>query len=228
MEMSLFSVLFFGFLLGVQHAVEPDHVIAVSTIASRSKKLWHSSLAGVFWGIGHTATLFVVGTLLLVLEQEIPRLWSLSMELAVGFMLIVMGISNILFHMKPKHQDSTSHTQRPARSLGKWSLNSSYLKSALVGIIHGLAGSAAMALLAMSTMKNAWSGIYYILVFGAGTVTGMLLFTTLIGIPFAYTAKQASLHRGLTRLSGWVSSLYGLYYIYLTGKQEELFFSWLP
>src|SRR6476646_10202738 len=76
MEITFFSVLALGFVLGIKHAVEPDHVIAVSTIASRSRKIWHASLAGVFWGIGHTATLFIVGITFILMKGEIPEKWA--------------------------------------------------------------------------------------------------------------------------------------------------------
>ena len=91
MEVTLFSVLALGFILGIKHAIEPDHVIAVSTIASKSKKLWHASLAGVYWGIGHTATLFIIGIILIFMKNDIPEKWSMSLEFLVGIMLVYLG-----------------------------------------------------------------------------------------------------------------------------------------
>lgn len=167
MEISLLSTLAFGFILGIKHAIEPDHVIAVSTIASGSKKLWRSSLAGVFWGIGHTATLFIVGLVLIL------------------------------------------------------------MKSMLVGLVHGLAGSAAMTLLTMSTVKSVWEGAVYILVFGVGTVVGMLLFTTVIGIPFVISAKKIKINKALTQITGVISTAFGFYYMYNLGITEELFKLWI-
>ena len=96
MEFTLLSVLALGFILGIKHAVEPDHVIAVSTIASRSKKIWHASLAGVFWGIGHTATLFIVGITFILMKGEIPETWAMSLEFLVGIMLVYLGVTTIL------------------------------------------------------------------------------------------------------------------------------------
>ena len=102
MEITLLSVLAIGFLLGIKHAIEPDHVIAVSTIASKSKKLWDASLAGVFWGIGHTATLFIVGIILILMKGDISDKWSMSLEFLVGIMLVYLGITSLLSSRKNK------------------------------------------------------------------------------------------------------------------------------
>ena len=96
MEISFLSILALGFVLGIKHAIEPDHVIAVTTIASQSKKLLRSSLAGVFWGIGHTATLFIVGVILIFMKGEIPEEWAMSLEFLVGIMLVYLGVTTIL------------------------------------------------------------------------------------------------------------------------------------
>lgn len=100
MEMSLLLVLAIGFVLGIKHALEPDHIIAVSTIASQSKKIWKSSLAGVFWGIGHTLTLLVFGVILILLKNEIPEAWAMSLEFLVGIMLVYLGITTIFLGSK--------------------------------------------------------------------------------------------------------------------------------
>jgi ABC-type nickel/cobalt efflux system permease component RcnA len=112
MEISLLSVLAVGFILGIKHAIEPDHVIAVSTITSHSKKLWRASLAGVFWGIGHTATLFIVGLILILMKGEIPEIWDMSLEFAVGIMLIYLGITSLFSSRKKKihvHEHEHEH-----------------------------------------------------------------------------------------------------------------------
>ena len=100
MEISLISILILGFVLGVKHAIEPDHIIAVSTIASHSKKLWRSSLAGVFWGVGHTLTLFIVSMLIIAFKIEIPEKWALSFEFLVGIMLVYLGLTSFLSFKK--------------------------------------------------------------------------------------------------------------------------------
>ncbi|MFK9116101.1 urease accessory protein UreH [Peribacillus castrilensis] len=212
MEMSLLLVLAIGFVLGIKHALEPDHIIAVSTIASQSKKIWKSSLAGVFWGIGHTLTLFVFGVILILLKNEIPEAWAMSLEFLVGIMLVYLGITTIFSWKQTKRHD---HTGR-----------ATYLKSMLVGIVHGLAGSAAMVLLTLSTIDAAWQGAIYIIIFGVGTCIGMLLFTTILSIPFVTSSSSKKVNHLLIRLTGVISTLFGIYYMYNLGINEELFSVW--
>ena len=203
MEMSLLLVLAIGFVLGIKHALEPDHIIAVSTIASQSKKIWKSSLAGLFWGIGHTLTLLVFGVILILLKNEIPEAWTMSLEFLVGIMLVYLGITTIFSWKQTKRHD---HTGR-----------ATYLKSMLVGIVHGLAGSAAMVLLTLSTIDAAWQGAIYIIIFGVGTCIGMLLFTTILSIPFVTSSSSKKVNLLLIRLTGVISTLFGIYYMYNLG-----------
>ncbi|MBS4202027.1 sulfite exporter TauE/SafE family protein [Bacillus sp. FJAT-49732] len=223
MEVTLLSVLTLGFILGIKHAIEPDHVIAVSTIASRSKKLWHASLAGVFWGIGHTATLFIIGIILILMKNEISDKWSLTLEFFVGIMLVYLGTVSILSVRKEKEDTHTHHTHLPKDVKKK----QGYYKSLIVGLIHGLAGSAAMVLLTMSTVHTVWHGVLFILIFGLGTIAGMLFFTTLIGIPFILSINRFSMSRSLIFLTGGISALFGLYYMYDLGFNEGLFALWI-
>lgn len=212
MEMSLLLVLAIGFVLGIKHALEPDHIIAVSTIASQSKKIWKSSLAGVFWGIGHTLTLLVFGVILILLKNEISEAWAMSLEFLVGIMLVYLGITTIFSWKQTKRHD---HTGR-----------ATYLKSMLVGIVHGIAGSAAMVLLTLTTIDAAWQGAIYIIIFGVGTCLGMLLFTTILSIPFVTSSSSKKVNRLLIRLTGVISTLFGIYYMYNLGINEELFSVW--
>ncbi|MCF7621263.1 MULTISPECIES: urease accessory protein UreH [Bacillaceae] len=212
MEMSLLLVLAIGFVLGIKHALEPDHIIAVSTIASQSKKIWKSSLAGLFWGIGHTLTLLVFGVILILFKNEIPEAWTMSLEFLVGIMLVYLGITTIFSWKQTKRHD---HTGR-----------ATYLKSMLVGIVHGLAGSAAMVLLTLSTIDAAWQGAIYIIIFGVGTCIGMLLFTTILSIPFVTSSSSKKVNLLLIRLTGVISTLFGIYYMYNLGINEELFSVW--
>lgn len=237
MEIGLLSILGLGFILGIKHAIEPDHVIAVSTIASQSKKLLRSSLAGVFWGIGHTATLFIIGIVLILMKGEIPEKWAMSLEFLVGIMLVYLGITTILsfknIHLH-KHEQN-GELQKHVHSheyIGKHEHQHqlkkvSYLKSMLIGLIHGLAGSGAMIVLTMSTVNSAWEAAVYILIFGAGTVIGMLIFTTIIGIPFVFSSKKFSLNKSLTQVTGLISTVFGIYYMYNLGVTEGLFKLWI-
>jgi sulfite exporter TauE/SafE len=216
MEISFLTVLALGFVLGIKHAIEPDHVIAVSTIASQSKKLMRSSLAGVFWGIGHTITLFLVGIFLIVLKGEIPEKWAMSLEFLVGIMLVYLGITTII-SFKKLQDSSHTHTHK----------NVSYGKSMFIGFVHGLAGSGAMVILTMSTVNTAIEGAIYILIFGVGTILGMLFFTTIIGIPFVFSSKKLSLNKGMAQATGVISTVFGVYYMYNLGVTEGLFRLWL-
>lgn len=237
MEIGFLSVLLLGFLLGIKHAIEPDHVIAVSTIASRSKNLLRSGLAGVFWGIGHTATLLVAGIALYFVHDRVDEgsELAMSLEFLVGIMLFYLGIAGIRtfrgkIHSHPHRHSGEEHAHFHYRSDAEHRHGHggrTYWKSVAIGLVHGLAGSAAMALLTMETVDSLWGSIVYIIVFGAGTVLGMLLFTTVIGIPFVLSSRRETVNRGLTALTGTISMLYGLYYMYNLGVTEGLFRMWL-
>ncbi|PIC64081.1 urease accessory protein UreH [Sporosarcina sp. P13] len=227
MEVGFLSILSLGFVLGIKHAIEPDHVIAVSTIASQSKKLSRSSLAGVFWGIGHTATLFIVGIILIFLKGDIPEKWAMSLEFLVGIMLVYLGITTILSLKKIHTHGHAGEEHKGQHGHNHQHKNVSYVKSMLIGLVHGLAGSGAMVLLTMSTVKSAWEGAIYILIFGAGTVIGMLFFTTIIGIPFVFSAKKLNLNKTLTQIIGVISVSFGVYYMYSLGVAEGLFKLWI-
>ncbi|MCP8970522.1 urease accessory protein UreH [Ectobacillus ponti] len=211
------SILALGFLLGMKHSIEPDHVVAVATAVSGSRKLSRSTLTGVFWGIGHTATLLLVGMLLVLTKGQLSEKWAMSLEFLVGIMLVCLGARGLLSLQKDySHQAASDAAKR------------SFLKVTMIGFVHGLAGSAAMTVLTMSMVNTVWEGAVYILVFGIGTILGMLGFTTVIGIPFVYSGKKNMLaNRFLLRCTGAVSLVFGMYYMYNLGVSEHLFRMWL-
>ena len=225
MDITLFSVLAIGFLLGIKHAIEPDHVIAVSTIASKSRKLWDASLAGVFWGIGHTATLLTIGIILILMKDDISHKWSMSLEFLVGIMLVYLGITSFLSSRKNKQHAHLQEEHSENDQLNMREL--SYFKSLFIGFVHGLAGSAAMVLLTMSAVDSVWQGSLYILIFGVGTTIGMLVFTTILGIPFVLSKKRFTLSRSLIMFTATISVLFGIYYMYNLGFTEGLFKLWM-
>ena len=237
MEFTLLSVLALGFILGIKHAVEPDHVIAVSTIASKSKKIWDASLAGVFWGIGHTVTLFIVGIMFILMKGEIPEIWAMSLEFLVGIMLVYLGVTTILSlrnvhvheheHEGDEHKHIHSHQHEGNHNHIHEHKKVSLVKSMVIGFVHGLAGSGAMILLTMSTVKSVWEAVMYILIFGVGTVIGMLFFTTIIGIPFVFSTKRLTVNKALTVTMGAISTVFGIYYMYNLGINEGLFYLWI-
>ncbi|WP_337102170.1 urease accessory protein UreH [Paenibacillus sp. YIM B09110] len=214
MVMSLFSALMVGFILGIKHSIEPDHIIAVSTMVGKSKKLWRSTLTGVFWGVGHTATLFVVGMVLVLLKGDLPEKWAMSLEFLVGIMLVYLGVKSLI-------------VKKGLVSKSPNEVKGSLWKVTIIGFIHGLAGSAAMVILTLSTVSSVWECALYILIFGIGTITGMLVFTTILGIPFVYGNSNKTWNISLARIAGTVSFLFGLYYMYNLGVTEGLFETWL-
>ncbi|MCH6264995.1 sulfite exporter TauE/SafE family protein [Neobacillus citreus] len=239
MDATLLSVLALGLILGIKHAIEPDHVIAVSTIASQSKKLWQASLAGVFWGIGHTVTLFIVGIIVILMKGEIPEKWAMSLEFLVGIMLVFLGIKTIIsfknIHIHShKHDDDVEEHKHVHSHINSGKHNHqhkhkkvTYLGSTVIGLVHGLAGSGAMILLTMSTVKSVGEAAVYILIFGLGTVIGMLFFTTIIGIPFVLSKKRKSISGSLGLFTGVISTVFGVYYMYNIGVNEGLFHLWI-
>ncbi|GLB61494.1 urease accessory protein UreH [Cytobacillus sp. NCCP-133] len=203
LESGLLSILLLGFTLGIKHSTEPDHVIAVSTIASQTKRLLSSSLAGVFWGLGHTIMLLVIGVTVIALNQHIPEQMALSLELLVGTMLIYLGFAG--FKNNQKYNSSKKqHFHK---------------KSLIIGGIHGMAGSAALVLLTTAKAQTGMQAFLFILIFGAGTIIGMLLFTTILGLPFLISASgHKKIHLNLVRVSSAASILYGLIYLFEVGR----------
>ncbi|MYL21534.1 urease accessory protein UreH [Halobacillus litoralis] len=196
-DMSLLAVLGLGLALGIKHALEPDHVIAVSTSAAKSRKVLQSAMTGIYWGIGHTLTMFVFGMAVILMQEQIPETWAQSLEALVGVMLILVGATTFLSYKK-------SSSKQEGRS---------YKTSVFMGIVHGLAGSAALVLLTLSSVESAAEGAAFIFIFGAGTIVGMLLFTTVIGLPFVLTTKKWTINKGLTQAAGIISAVYGVYYL---------------
>jgi sulfite exporter TauE/SafE len=143
------------------------------------------------------------------MKTQIPEKWALSLEFSVGIMLVYLGITSI-FSVEKKGK-SLQKVDTPTRS---------HVKVVCIGLVHGLAGSAAMVLLTMSMVRTVWEGVLFILIFGAGTILGMLLFTTILSFPFILISKNTSIHNVLIHSTGAVSMIFGLYYLYTIGFQE--------
>jgi ABC-type nickel/cobalt efflux system permease component RcnA len=263
---SLLSIIALGFFLGMRHATDADHVIAVTTIVARQRSIRQAALIGILWGAGHTITILLVGSAIILFGLVIPPRIGLTMELSVGLMLILLGILNlsgilrwISESVRPLGSEQHSHIQ----SHGEYLHNHSHAHSPkkhsdaegaapmswldrrfsrlglyqavrplAVGIVHGLAGSAAIALLVLTTIRvPAWA-VFYLLVFGIGTVAGMMLITAAIAVPFSYSENRfARLNRGLGLVSGLVSLGFGLFVVYQMGFVNGLFThspNWVP
>ena len=225
---SILSLLGLGLLLGLEHALDADHVVAVSTLVSQTKSIKKSSLFGIFWGLGHTTTLFVVGLLILVFKLAIPPRLALSFEFLVGIMLVALGLdvlrkvwrdrSHIHTH---QHEDGVTHTH--LHSHADDGGHHHQHRSFLVGLVHGLAGSSALMLLVLTTVDSVWLGVIFILVFGAGTIVGMLITSTLIALPFKWMSNFAGIDRILRLAAGVISVGLGIVIMIRIGFINGLF-----
>lgn len=213
------ATLGFGFILGVQHAFEPDHVIAVATLITEHKKPTKAALAGAFWGVGHTTTLFTIGLIVLILKISIPERLNLFAELLVGIMLVFLGIRAIsqgrfLIHKHPHSHEDLKHTHIHAHRESQKD-PSHKTKSFLVGVFHGLAGSGALMVLVLSTISTILEGMYYVLLFGMGSILGMTIMSFLLSLPLSYsTQKFINVEKDLRNLAGGASVIFGIYIIY--------------
>jgi hypothetical protein len=257
-----------GLLMGMRHATDPDHVIAVTTIVSRERRLTAASRVGIVWGLGHTLTVLAVGAAIIIFKIAIPIRLGLAMEFAVAIVLILLGLgafANLVQlvarritgtpfavdrplvhshthshgfgpHRHPHaHPDSGEqhdadpvalhyeHT-RSAAALRSLAIRRPLLRSFGVGLVHGLAGSAAIALLVLSAIPQPLWATIYLAIFCLGTIVGMGLITTALATPFAFAALRMSwMHQSLVTGSGLLSFGFGLFLAYQLGIVDHLF-----
>ncbi|MEO8452890.1 MAG: high-affinity nickel-transport family protein [Gemmatimonadota bacterium] len=246
MDTSLLAIAALGFFLGMRHATDPDHVIAISTIVARHQTARGAALIGGVWGLGHTLTILVVGGGIVAFRWVISPRVGLSMELTVGLMLIVLGVMNLTgfgqqvrssreaeasltdpshSHADHTHDHGTGHgsvswLDRHLGTVGLYQL----VRPLIIGIVHGLAGSAAIALLVLANIKDPRWSLIYLVIFGIGTIVGMMLITTVISFAFVSTKRPfARMHRGLRLASGAISLGFGLLIAYRIGIVNGLF-----
>jgi high-affinity nickel-transport protein len=256
---ALLSVVLLGFFLGMRHATDPDHVIAVTTIVSRQRTLGGTVLVGALWGLGHTVTIVLIGGAIVLFGLVIPPRVGLTMEFSVALMLILLGALNLTgimrqidaalgsargrhrhthphshddyVHSHPHGHGPGDHGHREDETPQGW-LDRRFgglglyhaLRPLVVGLVHGLAGSAAVALLVLTTIRNPGWAVAYLLVFGVGTIAGMMLITSALAVPVAYTAHRFErVNRGLATASGVLSLAFGLFLAYQIGVADGLF-----
>lgn len=212
----MLALLWLGLLLGIRHAADPDHVVAIGTIAARTDRLLPAVRLGIVWGLGHTLTLFIVASGIIMFEWVVPPRLGLSMEFCVAVALVVLGIVNL------RH----THRREGAR------VTRGPMQAFVVGLVHGLAGSAAVALLVLTTVPDPrWASVY-LLTFGVGTLVGMTLITTGIAFPIAGAASRWRHGGGSLRVvSGAFSIAMGAWLAYQLGWHDGLFLSaatWTP
>jgi high-affinity nickel permease len=268
---ALLSILAVGFFLGMRHATDPDHVIAVTTIVTNQRDKTRAALIGAFWGVGHTVTIFVVGAAIILFDLVIPVRVGLSMELSVAVMLIILGVLNVagflrsasdatplaadgandgekVVHSHPHSHGSIIHTHSHIhngeavaaervslgwldRVFGRVGVYQ-YLRPFIIGVVHGLAGSAAVALLVLTTIRNVRWAVAYLLIFGVGTIAGMMLITMSIASAFTLVGKgRQKFSRRLALASGLLSLGFGVFVAYEICFVNGLFGAhaqWIP
>ena len=223
-ELSTFSILVIGFVLGLRHAIEADHLAAVSTIVSEKKSIFTASIVGGMWGVGHTISLFAVGLVVIFLKLQISESVEAKLEGAVGIMLVLLGLNALrkLFqsdkiHVHAHEHDGRQHLhihthvdEKAERSHHRFSP-----RSVAIGMVHGLAGSAALMLLIVPTIPSPWVAMVYILIFGVGSIGGMMVMSLLIGLPFHFTANRFDvLNKGIRLCAGVFSLGLGGFIVY--------------
>jgi hypothetical protein len=272
--LNVVSFLFLGFFLGMRHATDADHVVAIATIVSRERSMAGSALIGAAWGVGHTVTVMAVGAAIIVFGVVIPPQLGQSMEFAVGIMLVLLGFLTLTgmgravgmahahagvpgghaldlhdhlhahgdyVHRHPHgrgpgaHGHAEEHT--PLARLDRSGLGRIafyvWLRPFAVGLVHGLAGSAAVALMVLSVIREPVAALGYLLLFGLGTIAGMMLITVILSAPFAFTAVNLPKFNWRLRVaSGLVSFVFGVVLIYGIGFAEGGLFTdaptWVP
>lgn len=235
------SVLTFGLLIGMRHALEADHVAAVASLATRSRGVKETTRLGIAWGLGHTVTLFVIGTAVLLMDSLVPETVARSLEFAVGVMLLILGLDvlrrlirdgihlHIHQHNGERHVHAHGH-QAPVihdmdahrhahRAKMPW-------RALLVGLVHGMAGSAALVVLTLSTIHSVAQGIMYIALFGFGSIIGMAMLSVIIALPLRFTARRVTwFYKSLSGVIGVLTTVLGASVIWQRGFGEGgLFF----
>lgn len=227
----MLTLLGLGFVLGMRHALEADHAAAVASLALRNHSMSHTIKQGLAWGVGHTITLLAFSSVVLLLGSVIPARFAQGLEFGVGVMLIALGLDvirrlkheQVHFHVH-QHQDRQPHVHAHSHKGESRSTRSSHdhphppgfpYRALLVGLMHGMAGSAALILLTLHTTISPGQAVGYILVFGLGSTLGMGLFSLVMAIPLWYSAHALTrVHRGLQTCVGFGTLFLGLTVLY--------------
>jgi hypothetical protein len=237
--MTLASILLLGFLLGMRHALEADHLAAVATLATASSSLTHTIRQGVAWGAGHTLTLLLFGGVVILLGKEVPQNAAQSLEAIVGGMLVLLG-AHTLYRLRRnrvhlhrhQHADGADHFHAHSHRQDCRGSNTLFghngqayrhdhgharrlpTRALIVGMVHGLAGTAALVLLSVQAIRSAWA-LVYIAFFGFGSILGMALLSAVIAMPLRLSARYLNrAHAVFTGTIGLATLLFGALIIY--------------
>jgi hypothetical protein len=221
MTLSADSLVALGFVLGLRHALEADHLAAISTIVTERRSLLSSLLVGASWGLGHTLALLLAAVGVLLLRYQMTAGMAHALEMCVGMMLILLGanVLRTLVHRAASrshnHATVASHSHSEA-----WLVP----RPLLVGMVHGLAGSAPLLLLTLAVVSSPLAAFFYIAVFGVGSMMGMAIMSVLLSVPAHLTVEHfARTHLALRGLSGLFSVALGLFIVYENSVLNRLF-----
>lgn len=228
-----------GFLLGMRHATDPDHVVAVTTILSNERRFVAATRVGIVWGLGHTLTVLIVGASIILFKLAIPTRLGLAMEFAVAVVLILLGSGSsarlwrrfFAYNAEPLTETNRipaePYETSPAAGMESGTTLAArrpFLRSFAVGLVHGLAGSAAIALVVLSAIPQPVWATVYLSIFCIGTIIGMGMITTAIGLPFMVASrKMTRVHQVLVMSSGLLSVGFGLILAWQIGITDHLF-----
>ncbi len=228
------TILLFGFLIGMRHALEADHVAAIASLAARSQSLRDSLLHGAIWGVGHTLTIFVIGSVVLFTDLVVPDRMAAMLELSVGVMLVLLGLDVLRRLMRDKihlhvhtHKDGSTHfhahghRNESGHDLSNHAhelASGNRFRALYIGLMHGMAGSAALIVLTLSQALSPLRGLGYIALFGIGSIVGMALLSVVISVPLRESARRLTwLNRGLQGVVGSATVVIGALLIVESG-----------